>query len=42
MRVVRQHRLNTMPCDLGKVRVIDASGPKVRHVGVAALVGANA
>lgn len=41
MRIACQHRLDPMPCDLGKVGVIDAGGAEVGDVRVAALVGAD-
>lgn len=39
MGVSRQHRLNSVPNDLGEVRVVDPSDPQVRDVAVSALVG---
>jgi hypothetical protein len=41
MRVSRQHGLHSMPGDLGKIGVVDASGAEVGDVGVAALMGAD-
>ena len=41
MGIARKHRLDSVPCDLGQVGVVDASGAQVRDVAVAALVGAD-
>lgn len=41
MRIASQHRLDSMPGDLGKIRVIDAGNSQMRDVAMAALVGAD-
>jgi len=41
MRIPRQHRLDAMASDLGKVGIVDAGSSQVRDVAVAALVGAD-
>lgn len=41
MGIASQHRLDTVSGDLGQVGVVDAGGPEMGYVGVAALVGAD-
>jgi hypothetical protein len=41
VRISSEHRLDAVARNLGQIGVVDASGTQVRHVGVAALVGAD-
>lgn len=41
MRVLREHRLDPMPNDVGQIRVINPDTSHMGNVAVAALVGAN-
>lgn len=41
MRVVRQHRLDPMPSDFSKIRVVDAGYSEMRDVAMAALMRAD-
>jgi hypothetical protein len=41
MRIAGQHRLYSVPRNLGQISIIDACSPHMRDVAVAALVGAD-
>jgi hypothetical protein len=41
MGIAGQHRLDAVAGDLGKVGVVDAGSSQVRHIAVAALMGAD-